>query len=401
MKTILVMTSLFPNSKEPNRGIFVHKSLKFLKKYFDITVIAPIPYFPFVRQNRPRDIPYQETIEGLEVFHPRFVSIPKVFKVLDPLFFYLATIRLARKIDKDKKFDLIDSHLIYPDGVGSWFVANKLKKTFSITLRGVILYHTKRSDTFSSKYYAKPRTNFLIRYQIRKALDSSDNIFAMSETLKAGARELTNNNIVVIPNGVELDIFEKIDRSEARSMLKLSHHDKIVLAIGSDYRLKGFFDLVNAFQGIQAHLVIIGKDQPRNQKKLKELIDETDQEDKITLIDHVDNTELYKWYSAADLLCLPSYHEGSPNVVMEALACGLPVIVTKEAAGEFINPNIGIQTTIENLGKDIKRGLSSKWDPQPFKKFRLENTRDQRAKETSVIFNRLIEEKTKVEKKVT
>ncbi|MBW2998206.1 hypothetical protein KY321_01585 [Candidatus Woesearchaeota archaeon] len=77
---IITVTSLFPNSKQKNHGIFVLNRVKAMSKYADVEVIAPIPYFPFIKKNRPRNIPFYEEIDGISVYHPRFFSIPKLFK---------------------------------------------------------------------------------------------------------------------------------------------------------------------------------------------------------------------------------------------------------------------------------------------------------------------------------
>jgi len=180
----------------------------------------------------------------------------------------------------------------------------------------------------------------------------------------------------------------------ARKQLGLNESDKILLTVSTDYRRKGTFELVDALKEIDARLIIIGKDKgSRAHRELKDLIQKTKQESKVILLGNVRNQDLYKWYSASDLFCLPSSLEGCPNVVMEALACGVPVVI-KDSGAEFINKNIGIQTTTGNISKDIKKGLLKGWNQKYFEEFRFHNTRKQRSREIANILNKIVCDKT-------
>ena len=81
---VLALSYLFPNRNKPDHGIFVLNRLKALSQYVDIKVINPIPWFPgqnlFDRYQHRSDIPLQDIIGGLDVYHPRFFSVPKFLK---------------------------------------------------------------------------------------------------------------------------------------------------------------------------------------------------------------------------------------------------------------------------------------------------------------------------------
>ncbi len=345
---ILSITSLFPNREQPNRGVFVLNRIRAMNKKADLEVIAPVAYFPFISHNRPRNVPDVESIDGLVVYHPRFISIPAVFKFLDGWFFYLCLRRYRKEI---MQADIVDSHFGWPYGYGSYLFARKYKKKLSVTLRG-------RDVTYWQK---RP----LIRRRFKKMLEYSSLIISVSDGLKEKAD--TNKRIVVIPNGVDTTRFGEHDKEVARERLKLPLDGKIFLTVGNDFKRKGFFELVDAFKELDVEnkrLLIIGKgtDFVRLENRIGDRSD-------IELLGEIDNRELVHYYSACDVYCLVSYSEGWPNSVMEALACVKPCVVTKEAAGEIINEDLGIVTDHENLAASLKRAVEKTWDPMPIRDY--------------------------------
>jgi len=334
---ILSITSLFPNPKQPNNGIFVLNRIKGMKKCAEIEVIAPVAYFPFVKKNRPRNIPFFEEMDGIKVYHPKYFSIPKFFKFLDGFFFYLSLKKFNKKL---KRADIIDSHFGWPDSYGSYLFAKKYDKKISITLRG-------RDVTFWQK-------KFPIRFQ--KMLSYASVIISVSKSLKKQTK--TTLPIKVISNGVDSETFYPIN--DARKKLGYDKNKKIFLTVGNDFRRKGYFELVNAFKKLDIKdklLLIVGDNWEKD--RLKRLIDNNKQ---IILVGKVKNDELINYYNACDAFCLVSYSEGCPNSVLEALACGKPCLVTKEAAGEFINEDIGLITNYENLVINLKKMIEKEWN---------------------------------------
>ncbi len=100
---ILIITNLFPNNKEPARGIFNKQQFLELAKLCELKVIAPLPW------HYRRDIPKKEVIEGIETYHPRYFMIPKLGRLSYGLFFYLSLRKFAKRIQEDFNFDLIFS----------------------------------------------------------------------------------------------------------------------------------------------------------------------------------------------------------------------------------------------------------------------------------------------------
>jgi len=369
---VLSITSVFPNKKDPNRR-YVFNRLKALNEYAHIEVISPLPYFPLLN-TRFREVPFKEKIGRLIVYHPKFFSIPKFFKFLDGYFFYLSLKKFEKKI---KQADIIDAHFGWPDGYGAWSIAERHKKKFSITLRGKdITYWPKK---------------FLIGSKLSKMLNRSDIVIFVSNFLK----EKTNIcKGIIIPNGIETPKFKPFNKKESRERLGLEFNKKIFLTVGNDFKRKGYFELINAFDklGIKDKLLLVIGYDKKEMNNLKKEIKRLNSRLCIKLLKELPHHLLPQYYSASDVYCLVSHSEGWPNSVMEALACGKPCVVTKEAAGEFITKDLGIVTDYQNLTGNLEKALNKKWDKQKILKFARENSWDKTAKEVYKEFKKIIKE---------
>ena len=142
---ILALSYLYPNSLYPHYGIFVHNRLKAVSKYHEVKVINPIPWFPgcgrLARYKNYDKIPLEENIDGIDVYHPRFFVIPKLFKFIDAFTYKAAVMPLVEKIYKSYPFDLVDLHWTYPDLPTGTALKKKYRKKMVVTLRGKEAFH--------------------------------------------------------------------------------------------------------------------------------------------------------------------------------------------------------------------------------------------------------------------
>jgi hypothetical protein len=124
---LLTFTTLFPNSEQPNHGVFVENRLRHLVASGEVesVVVAPVPYFPstarwFGEWARYARVDRQEMRHGLAIHHPRFPVIPWVGMSIGPALLVAATIGLVRRLlATGIGFDVIDAHYFYPDGVSA------------------------------------------------------------------------------------------------------------------------------------------------------------------------------------------------------------------------------------------------------------------------------------------
>jgi glycosyltransferase involved in cell wall biosynthesis len=174
----------------------------------------------------------------------------------------------------------------------------------------------------------------LRRRQIRSALRGAGAVVAVSRALaeKAVAIGAAPDRVHVIYNGVDSDRFAPGSRSEARARLGLSSQEPLLLYVGNLKSSKGCLDLLEAFPALlaeqsRARLIYVGAGPCRN--ALLERAAALGCSDRVSLIGAVAHAALGDWFRAADLLCLPSHNEGVPNVILEAMACGIPVVATR------------------------------------------------------------------------
>jgi teichuronic acid biosynthesis glycosyltransferase TuaC len=121
---LLVFSALFPNNVWPELGIFVKERMVHFARQTrcEMKIVAPVPYFPPVKMGsrwRFSQIAAQETIDGFEVYHPRYFMIPKVGMVFYGWKMFLSVLPLMRRLKQRYPFDLIDAHFLYPDGCGN------------------------------------------------------------------------------------------------------------------------------------------------------------------------------------------------------------------------------------------------------------------------------------------
>ena len=220
---------------------------------------------------------------------------------------------LRRQLRGGPDFDLIDAHYFYPDGVAAVLLGHALGRPVVVTARG--------SDLNVIAEYAAPRR--WIRWSARQA----DGLVAVSSGLKRRlvALGVAEERVNVLRNGVDLAFFRPADRDTARRALGLTR--PTLLAVGNLVGLKRHRMMVEALAGLPAvDLVIVGEGPER--AAIEALARERRVADRVRLLGHLPQDRLPDIYSAADLLLLVSRHEGWPNVLLESMACGTPVIVS-------------------------------------------------------------------------
>jgi glycosyltransferase involved in cell wall biosynthesis len=365
---ILSVTTLFPSRAQPVHAVFVYNRLKHVAERCDLRVIAPIPYFPFdgfiAKYAERRAIPRRDQFGNLQVFYPRFLSIPAILKPLDGFFVLLSVWWAARKLRREFDFDLIDAHLAFPDGFASVFLARLWRKPLTVTLRG----HD---------------VNVLPRFPIRKrqiqfALRHADRVIAVADALRRGAITLgaAPDKAVTISNGVDLQTFFPVPKAEARTRLNLPRDRQIVLSVGRIVENKGYHLIVEALQQLRAagqampYLVLVGgaADEALYPAKLKATIAAFGMQNDVLLAGAQLNDTLRDWYSAADVYCLASATEGWPNVLLESLACGTPVVATNTwGTPEIICSDeygLLVERSAESLAQGLQTALSKEWNSQ-------------------------------------
>ena len=323
----LLFSTLYPSSVRPTHGIFVETRLRELLKTDGVEsrVVAPVPWFPstaarFGDYARMASTPTRETRNGIDVRHPRYLVVPKFGMTVSPLLLALAARPAVQAVvDEGFDFDLIDAHYYYPDGVAAALLARHFNKPFCVTARG--------TDLNLIPQHALPRS--MIRWASRRAAASIGVCSALMDVLR-GWNDVEPGRIHVMRNGVDLDRFKPLPMAQMRSELGVAGAP-FLLSVGHLIERKGHHIAIEALAALkarfpQAQLVILGEGEER--QRLAQLAAELCVANRVRLMGAVPNEQLARWYSAADALLLASSREGWANVLLEAMACGTPVVAT-------------------------------------------------------------------------
>lgn len=310
---ILTFSSLFPNAAMPSFGVFVENRLRHLvdSGMVEARVVAPVPWFPGAYASY-RAAPARETRHGIDVLHPRYLTAPGIGMYIQPWTLYRAALPVLRRIIRDGyDFDLIDAHYFYPDGVAATWLGRALGKPVVITSRG--------TDLTLIPNYSLPRR--LIQQGIRDA----DGLITVSGSLRDKLLELgaPPAKVRVLRNGVDLGMFKPLDRAAIRARLGVS--GPTLLSVGYLIPRKGneiTIGALPALPGVTLLLAGTGEEEQR----LRTLAAELGVADRVRFLGAVSHHDLADYYNAADVLVLASSREGMANVLLEAIACGTPIV---------------------------------------------------------------------------
>ena len=164
-------------------------------------------------------------------------------------------------------------------------------------------------------------------------LSSADTVIALTEDMKAEMQKICSRDVEVIPNGIDVEGFQDLPaKAEIREELGLGADDKIIVFVGTLRPVKGLKYLVEAMNVIRqsdnsARLMLVGDGEERQQ--LEALVQGRDLEGWVTFLGRVPNESVPRYLAGADVFVLPSLSEGFPNVVLEAMAAGLPVVASR------------------------------------------------------------------------
>jgi teichuronic acid biosynthesis glycosyltransferase TuaC len=337
MARVLVFSTLYPNAAQPNHGVFVENRLRetIALGGVEATVIAPVPYFPlshplFGRYAAFAKAPRHEVRHGLEIWRPRYLVLPRLGSHWAPTRLYHAGLAAARGLqERGGPFDVIDAHYFYPDGVAAARLARTLRTPVVITGRGTDL--TLIPEEAGA------------RAQIQWAAQEASALVTVCNDLRHRLIALGApcERTLVLRNGVDLKAFKLRDRASARAGLGLRGF--VVLSVGSLIPRKGHEIVIAALrQRPDCRLLIAGGGPLRG--ALESLAHQLGVADRVRFLGDVPHAELPRLYAAADVLVLASSREGWANVLLEAMACGTPVVATDvNGTGEVVrSPAAGL-----------------------------------------------------------
>lgn len=356
----LLFSTLYPSTIRPGHGIFVETRLQELLKSGEVEtrVVSPVPWFfstnpRYGEYARMAKSPLREEFHGIDVRHPRYFLPPKVGMSIAPFLMALGAIPAIKQLLREGfDFDLIDAHYYYPDGVAAALLAKWFRKPLVITARG--------TDVNLISRYFVPRQ--LIRWAANRASSSITVSNALSEVLSS--LKVDRSKLTVLRNGVDLNRFHPQPQAEARQTLGWPNAPTL-LSVGNLVENKGHDIAIRLLTQLpDFRLVIVGAGPERN--ALENLSAKLGVTERLIFAGRVAQQNLLTYYSAADILILASSREGWPNVLLESMACGTPVVAT-EVGGipEVITTSDAGRMTDDRSSTGFLKIIKELWDNYP------------------------------------
>jgi glycosyltransferase involved in cell wall biosynthesis len=321
MTRVLVFSTLFPNAAQPNHGVFVENRLRETLALggLEATVVAPVPWFPsrravFGRYARFAAAPRRELRHDVEVRHPRYLVIPKLGAGLSPGALFRAGLAEALRLQREgRRFDVIDAHYFHPDGVAAARLGRALRLPVVITARG--------SDLTQIAEAPGPRA------RIRWAAGEASALVGVCEDLRQRLVSLgaPAERTLTLRNGVDLTLFAPADRTAARAAF--GARGFTLVSVGALIPRKDHALTLAALAELTDCTLLIAGDGPLR-GELEALARRLGVVDRVRFLGETPHAALPMLYSAADAMVLASSREGWANVLLEAMACGTPVVAS-------------------------------------------------------------------------
>jgi teichuronic acid biosynthesis glycosyltransferase TuaC len=392
---LLVFTTLFPHPGQPKAGLFIRERMFRVGKCLPLVVVAPVPWFPFqgiIRKWRPHfrpAAPRFEIQDGIEVYHPRFFSVPGLFKSLDGFFMALGSLATLQRLRHRFDFNIIDSHFAYPDGHAATLLGKWLKLPVTITLRG--------TEVPLAKLPARRR-------RMIEAMEHAGRIFSVSESLRqhAIALGIDPDKIRVVGNGVDTEKFQPVPKQEARQQLDIEPDAPVLISVGALVERKGFHRVIERLPSLckrfpALRYLIVGGPSPEGDwtSQLQQQVAELGLEQHVHFLGALAPEELKTPLSAADVFVLATRNEGWANVFLEAMACGLPVVTTDVGGNAEVVANEELGTVVpfgdgDRLEQALAEALQRGWDREAILSYARANAWDRRVEVLTEEFGRLV-----------
>jgi glycosyltransferase involved in cell wall biosynthesis len=338
-KPLLIITNLYPVPWGPNRASFNKQQFDILSTYVPVKIIVLLPWKEWISHRKEC-----QTLPDIK-YCPYFY-IPKFFRRMVPFFQCFSLLFFLPWIKK-QQFSSVLASWGFPDAVAVSMLNKFLKLPFFVKVHGTDVNE-------NSQFPARSRL-------MKKWLSKSKTIFCASQALAdvLNRQGIDKKKLFVNYNGVNPDIFYPLEEKP---------HQQHFIFVGSLIKAKGCNELLAAF--IQAkqeypdmELDIIGEGPMKN--ILAKEINQHELADSIRLRGSVPLSQVAEHIRRANVLVLPSYREGVPNVLLESFASGTPVISTRVGGiPEVVNKKVGLLVDEKDeiqLANAMKQAIKTEW----------------------------------------
>jgi len=381
--SLLVVSSLFPSSARPTAGVFIRERMFRVARELPLSVVSPQPWFPGQSLLRLVSPGYRvagaahDVQQGIDVYRPRALCLPAVGRHWDAVAMALAAWPLARRLRRAGRCDILDAHFAYPDGCAAALLGRWLGVPYTVTLRGT-----------EPRHLGQPA----LRARIVAALAGAARVFTVSASLREVgiAAGVPASQFTVVGNGVDASVFHPLPRAEARAALGLPADAVVLTTVGALVERKGFHRVIALLPRLRRRYpglvyLIVGGASPEGDStaRLKRQVAELGLDGCVRFLGPMAPAQLRVPLSASDVFTLPSSNEGWANVILEAMACGVPVIASDVGGNaEVVSaPSLGDIYPFgddEALYQQLERALGQTWDRAAIIDYARRNSWDSR-----------------------
>jgi glycosyltransferase involved in cell wall biosynthesis len=362
---VLHLARNYPNSLLPRLGLWTQRLVRCVGDGVERHVVSPVPYCPpisgFPQYARFRTIARSQRDDGIEVSYPRFVTGPGYMcHSVEGLAYYAAVARSIHRLRGRFDFNVIHAHFIYPDG----FAAALIGRRYGVP---VVVTEQAPWRPWMDEYP-------LVRTQAVWAARRLSHHIAVSHSLRDSIVHFTGlpAKVSVIPNVVDTTHFAVAPR-------RAGDREKRILFVGVVRYCKGVDLLFEALRilvsrGRQVRLTVVGdafyEAYRRERERLQQMSVELGIGEHLDFVGGQDPAGVAQLMSQSDLLVLPSRAESFGAVLVEALACGIPVVATRCGGPEdIVQDDVGVLVPNEDpaaLAAGIEQVLDNqnKYDAQ-------------------------------------
>jgi teichuronic acid biosynthesis glycosyltransferase TuaC len=350
---ILVVTSQYPIAGEPNRGRPLYQTIRELARQAEVRVVSPVATYP--RWARPRSYFFRApgADAGRDAGDVRYVAYPALPIVSRP-FNGMSCARALATAAEGFAPDVVLSYWMYPDAYGAMRLARRLGVPLVAGARG--------SDLRVRDPLSRRLTRPVVRAAERLLVVSDD--LAQVATDRYGADP---QRIRTIHNGCDAAVFHPRGRCESRHALGIDADAELLVYVGRLVAAKGLRELLEACSALSAarprlQLALVGEGPMRGELERMVAADRLP----VRLVGPQPPAMVAQWMAASSLVTLPSHSEGHPNVLVEAMACGRPVVATRVGGiPEVVGRDEGVLVPVRDAGalaRGLEQALDARWD---------------------------------------
>lgn len=354
---IALITPILPVPHDLTRGRYIHETARCLSKLATTRVFFQQLRYPDIPFVTPRSYLYGRldpgyTLEGVDVEAFEYPAIPVVTRPLNSFISARTMLPRLRSFGPD----LVLAYWVYPDGHAALIASRKLGVPCVVGALG-------------SDIHVRDKMN---AWFTRRTIAGADALLTVSEAMRRTAIKTFGaapNKVHTIVNGYNTAVFHLRSQQAMREKLGVPQDARVITYVGRFYAAKGLRELMTAFTALaqddpRLHLALVGDGVMR--EELLGLVQASGFGNRVMLPGGMPPEGVAEWIGASDLLCLPSYSEGYPNVVVEAIACGRPVVATDVGGtNEIITPDSGVLIApkdVASLQAGLLATLNRKWD---------------------------------------